>query len=219
MRKYLFLQGQGTKMAEGSTLDNTGGTDWWGMAESGLQGLGAYADYKSGRDSAKDLAKAYAATAEQAQGDALKASSMSDPFQEYRPGFAKQLAGIISGETDFRTDPGYRFRMDEAMQETERAGAARGFNRSGNIMAALNERAQSVASTEYSNIINRLTGLAGATPQNAISGGQTFGNMMGNVYSAQMSGAANQSQAGGASGLGGLLGGIGGMLGGMGDMF
>ena len=202
-------------MAEDTKADG----NWWDVAGAAAQGYGAYADYRSGRDSAEDLAKAYAETAEQAQLDAVKASGMADPFQEYRPGFAQQLSGIISGETDFRTDPGYQFRMDESMRETERAGAARGFNRSGNVMAALNERAQDVASSEYNNIINRLTGLAGATPQNAIAGGQTFGNMMGNVYSAQINSAANQSQSGGMSGMGGMMGGLGGLLSGIGSMF
>lgn len=216
-------------MANGLTFDNPledpgflnpsnygggGGTDWMGLAGQGFNLAGSFADYTSGRDSAQDMADAYAATADQAQQDAIRSSELADPFQQYRPGFAQQLSGILTGETDFRTDPGYQFRMGEATRETERAGAARGFNRSGNIMAAVNQRAQDVASSEYNNIINRLSGLAGATPQNAIAGGQVFGNLMGNVYGANIASAANRSQAGGSSGLGGLLGGIGSMLGG-----
>lgn len=105
------------------------------------------------------------------------AQKMADPFSEYRGGLASRLNKIITGEEDFRTDPGYQFRLSEAMRETERGAAARGFNQSGNIMAAMNQRAQDVASNEYQNIIGRLTELAGAGSQNAVAGAQIYGDL------------------------------------------
>lgn len=201
----------------GGSTSGSSGFNWAGAGQI-AQGLGSVFDFQAGRESAEDLAEKYGEIAVAAQGDAETAASRADPFAQYRPGAAQQLSGILSGEIDFRTDPGYQFRMDEAMRETGRAGAARGFNRSGNVMAALDTRAQGVASTEYNNIINRLTGLAGATPQNAIAGGQTYGNMMGNVYSAQLGATANASQAGGAAGIGGLIGGLGDIASGIGGL-
>lgn len=167
--------------------------------------IGGFLDYKSGKDSAKAMAEAYQQIQKDAREDAQVAAGMADPFQQYRGEIAQQLSGILSGEIDFTTDPGYQFRMGEAMRETERAAAARGFNRSGNVMASLNQRAQDVATAEYDRIINRLTNLAGAGSQNAIAGGQTYGSLLGNVYGAQVGAAANQAQAGG--GMGALIGG------------
>lgn len=202
------------------TIDDSQGIDWWKAAETGagvlgtIGGLyGSYADYRSGRDAAGNLADTYGRIAGDARTDAGTAAGMSDPYAQYRGDAAKQLSGIMSGDIDFKTDPGYQFRMSEAMRETERAGSARGYNNSGNIMAAVNQRAQDVASGEYTNIINRLTGLAGAMPQNAIAGGQNYGNMMGNVYGAQINQSVNASQAGGYAGQGGLARGVGNNIG------
>lgn len=115
---------------------------------------------------------------EQLKKEAGKAQGMADPFSQYRGDLAGRLNRIISGEEDFRTDPGYQFRLSEAMRETERGAAARGFNMSGNVMAAMNQRAQDVASSEYQNIIGRLTELAGAGSQNAVAGAQIYGDIM-----------------------------------------
>jgi hypothetical protein len=181
---------------------------------SSLGGLfGASQDRDAAADASREMAAAYAKIGDDAREDAGVAQGMSDPFSQYREGHAQNLNSILSGETDFTTDPGYQFRMNEAMRETERAGAARGYNNSSNVMHAVNARAQDVASGEYDKIINRLTGLAGATPQNAMAGGQTYGNMMGDVYSAQASGAANRASANNPGGNAGMMGGIGGLIG------
>lgn len=188
-----------------------GGFDWGQAISSGADILGGIFDYNSGKDAAEKMAETYGEIAANAKVDAQTASGMADPYAQYRPGAAQQLTGILSGDIDFRTDPGYQFRLNEAMREVERGASARGLNRSSNVLNAMNQRAQDVASGEYNNIINRLTGLAGATPQNAIAGGQTYGNLMGNVYSAQLGQAMNQGQAEG--GMGSLISTIGGVAG------
>lgn len=147
-----------------------------------------------------------------------------DPFAQYRGEIAGRLAGIVSGREDFKTDPGYQFRLSEAMRETERAGAARGMNVSGSTYAALQQRSQNIASQEYGNIINRLSYLAGATPQAAVAGGQAYGNIMSQMVTGQAEarmaqGQASAAQIGGMTqavvgGMGGMGGG--GMMGGMG---
>ena len=200
-----------------SGSSSSGGMDWGSMIGPAFDMMGGMFGSKADKQASQSMAETYGAIAKDARVDAGEASFRADPFATYRPAAADHLAGIFSGEKDFRADPGYKFRMDEAMRETERGAAARGFNRSGNVMAAMNQRAQDVASTEYGSIIDRLSGLAGATPQNAIAGGQTYGNMMSNVYGARTSGGANQAQVASSDSnmMSGMMGPMGDMLGGM----
>lgn len=132
---------------------------------------------------------------EQLKKEAGKAQGMADPFSQYRGGLASRLNKIITGEEDITTDPGYQFRLSEAMKETERGAAARGFNQSGNVMAAMNQRAQDVASNEYQNIISRLTELSGAGSQNAVAGAQIYGNMMTSAAEGSAQAKIGQAQA------------------------
>ena len=174
--------------------------------------IGGVVDHRSARKANEKLVEGYSQLNDDIRLDANYASEMTDPYQAYRGQHAADLSAIMSGEKDFRTDPGYQFRMDEAMRETERGAAARGFNRSGNVMASMNTRAQEVASAEYGNIINRLTNLAGATPQNAIGGGQVYGQMLGDAHSAQSGSMANAAAGASGGGMSDLLGGIGSMM-------
>ncbi len=140
-----------------------------------------------------------------------------DPYSEYRQTMADTLYGYVTGTKSIQTDPGYQFTMNQAMQETQRAASAKGYGRSGNVMAALQQRASDVASQQYSSIIERLTNLAGAGSQNAIAGGQVYGNMMETSLSGQAAAKVGQAQAksSGLSGLGSLAGaGVGYLLGG-----
>lgn len=106
------------------------------------------------------------------------ASQYADPYQQYRAGDAATLNAYVTGTKSITTDPGYQFTQNEAANQVSRAAAARGMNQSGNVMAALQQRGSDIASQQYGTILDRLTGLAGATPQNAIAGGQIYGNMM-----------------------------------------
>ena len=106
----------------------------------------------------------------------------ADPFSEYRQGAANILAQTVFGgpyQTDemLRKDPGYQFRQEEGQRAVERAASARGFNRSGNVLAALQQRSQDLAAQEYGNIINRLSGLAGATPQAPVQATQLWSDL------------------------------------------
>jgi len=110
--------------------------------------------------------------------EAQKASSYADPYQQYRPEAAAMLNDYVTGKRSIQTDPGYQFAQQEGQTAVSRAAAARGMNNSGNVMAALQQRGQDIASQQYGSIIDRLTNLAGATSQNAAAGGQLYGNMM-----------------------------------------
>ncbi len=119
----------------------------------------------------------------QAEMEALKKEAsttqgMIDPYSKYRSGAAETLNDYLTGKKSIQTDPGYQFTMNEGMNQVNRAGAAKGYGRSGNIMAALQQRGSDIASQQYSSIMDRLTNLAGAGSQNAIAGGQAYGNIM-----------------------------------------
>lgn len=63
----------------------------------------------------------------------------------------------------FKSNPAYQFAYDEAMRGTERSMAARGYNMSGNLLTALQERGSGLASQQYNAEVNRLMALSGAT--------------------------------------------------------
>lgn len=139
-----------------------------------LSGRGAYEGSKRERKGYQDARK----TLEALKPEIQKAQKMMDPWSDYRGQYTEQLHGILQGERDWTTDPGYQFRVAEDERAVERAAAARGSNISGNVLTELASRRQQMASQEYSNVINRLIGLAAATPENAIAGGQMYANAM-----------------------------------------
>jgi hypothetical protein len=72
-------------------------------------------------------------------------------------------------ESDFKTDPGYGFRMKEGMQALDRSAAARGGLLSGATLKGAERYGQDLASLEYQNAYNRYTGNQ-ATQRNALAG-------------------------------------------------
>jgi hypothetical protein len=63
-----------------------------------------------------------------------------------------------------KADPSYEFRLSEGNRAIERSAAARGGLLSGGTGRALTRYNQDYASTEYSNIYNRIAGIAGYGP-------------------------------------------------------
>ena len=72
-------------------------------------------------------------------------------------------------ESDFKTDPGYGFRMSEGMKGLERSAAARGGLLSGATLKGAQRFGQDIASNEYNNAYNRYVGNQ-ATQRNALAG-------------------------------------------------
>lgn len=72
-------------------------------------------------------------------------------------------------ESDFKTDPGYGFRMKEGMQALDRSAAARGGLLSGATLKGAERFGQDMASNEYNNAYNRYVGNQ-ATQRNALAG-------------------------------------------------
>jgi len=131
----------------------------------------------------------------------------ADPFASQRAGYQAQLKeGMTSGDPyggwgekmnalmtgDFSaTDPSYKWRYEQGLQATQRAGAARGLGASGNEMLALQEVGQGMASQEYSNQFNRLFSLMG---QSANQFNATM-DRLANLSGAQFSPAASAQLA------------------------
>jgi len=95
----------------------------------------------------------------------------------------------------FKTSPGYQFRLDEGQKGLDRNMAARGLLNSGARGKALTQYNQNVASDEFNNYMNRLSGGAdmgmgavNSTNQAAQVYGQQFGNSIANAASARASG-------------------------------
>lgn len=109
---------------------------------------------------------------------------------------------------DFKTDPGYQFRIDEGMRGVERGAAARGGLLSGGYGRSAIRYAEDYASTEYQNVYNRIAAIAGYGGQSASQGattssnfGTNAGNTLVNAGEARASGyiAANNAYANSAN--------------------
>jgi len=182
---------------------------WATALQIGGSLLGAYGQYSG----AKQQADQYKEIGKMFLGNEDKIAHQADPFLDYRSSYAKQLNDVLQGRRSITTDPGYMFTYNEGMRGTERAYAARGYNRSGNVLAALQQRGADIASQQYDTIINRLMTLSGANVNPAQAAQATT-----NVYQAAASalGSAGEASAGGTQSL---LGGIGKGISSLGSLF
>src|SRR5690606_30555523 len=105
---------------------------------------------------------------------------------------------------DFKADPGYQFRMDEAMKALERSAAARGGRSGTRALTDITRYSQDLASQEYNNAYNRfnadrdrrfnrlstLAGLGQTATRDVANAGSNYATNMGNIA---MSGANAQA--------------------------
>ena len=101
----------------------------------------------------------------------------------------------------FETTPGYQFRMDEGQKALENSAAARSGVLSGRTLKATQEYGQNVATTEFDNVLARLSGLvqqgAVATGQATVSTqaqGQNEANALNAIGSTVMQGGGTSAQ-------------------------
>jgi hypothetical protein len=80
---------------------------------------------------------------------------------------AAGTAGQNRAQALFQTDPGYQFARDQALQATQRATGTGGYQGSGNVLTALQDRASGLAQQQYGNYVDRLYRLAAMAPQGA----------------------------------------------------
>ena len=110
------------------------------------------------------------------------------------------------GESDYKADPGYQFRLSEGIKALDRSASSKGQLLSGSALKGLTAYSQGVASDEYQNAYNRfvsgqnqqynqLASLAGVgqTANNALgASGQNYANNSSNLLAGN---AANQANA------------------------
>jgi hypothetical protein len=187
-----------------------------GAAISGGAGLlGAAQQSQAARDAAALQAQA-GQTATQLQARMWQDQlSRSQPF--YQAGvnaLPAYVQGVMPGgelvrpfsESDFKTDPGYGFRVSEGLKALDRTAASRGGLLSGATLKGAQRFGQDVASQEYQNAYNRYVGNQ-ATQRNALAGltgfapaaaatmgaaGTNYANTAGNIG---MNTAANMANA------------------------
>jgi hypothetical protein len=103
---------------------------------------------------------------------------------------------------DWKTDPGYQFRLDEGTRALERSAAARGILNSGGTLRSATRYAQDYASNEYQRVFDRISTIAGrgqsaaTTGSNVIVGtGENVGRALVNAGEARASGYIAQGNA------------------------
>lgn len=96
------------------------------------------------------------------------AAGYLDPFYQAGTAGLGQLQQLAMGQgvPEFlATNPAYQFRQQEAQKALERSAASRGGLLSGQFAKALQERSQGLASEEFGNAFNRLSGVVGMGQQ------------------------------------------------------
>jgi hypothetical protein len=80
------------------------------------------------------------------------------------------MLGLDGPASDFASDdPGYAFRLQEVQRSVDNSAAARGSTLSGAALKALQRYGQGMASQEFQNSYNRLSGIS-TTGQNSAAG-------------------------------------------------
>lgn len=118
---------------------------------------------------------------------------------------------------NFYNTPGRQYEQDQMTEATQRQFSATGMNQSGNVLAALQDRSQNLASTQFNTYLSQLGSYAqpGLTAkQNLADMEWAYASAMGNLELGAMNAEA-QAYSSQSSG-GGLLGGIGGLIQGLG---
>jgi len=113
------------------------------------------------------------------------------------------------GMSDFTTDPGYAFRLDQGNKALNAAAAARGGMISGNALTAAQNYGQQMGSQEYQNAYNRYqTNRANQLqPLQSLMGiGQTSTNALTNAAGAYGTAAGNNALAAGNAQASGIIG-------------
>jgi hypothetical protein len=91
-----------------------------------------------------------------------QAAAAADPFSAQRGQYQTALSNLMQGGVSaIASDPSVQARMKAGTDAVGRSAAAQGYLGSGNILQALQEKGQEIASQEYGNQFERLSKLAG----------------------------------------------------------
>jgi len=123
------------------------------------------------------------------------------PFRKAGTAALNQLVDTyLTGERDFKTSPGYDFRLQEGTKALERGAAARGRQFSGRQAKALTRFGQDTATADYDQNFNRLAALAGFGGQAVNAGNQAAAQYGANAGNAVLR--AGDARASGYTGIG-----------------
>lgn len=85
----------------------------------------------------------------------VKSGAFEAPDEQFNEALPQEQYQAPSFNFDFKADPGYQFRLDQASKATERSAAARGGLFSGATLSDLASQSGQMASEEYGNAYNR----------------------------------------------------------------
>ena len=175
--------GTAASMVGGAPAAAAGGTtDWSKYLSAGLSSagslLGAGMQANAARQAAQTVADANLSSNQLLSRINEQNRARSEPF--YQAGLSALPAytqGVMPGgnlvrpfaESDFKTDPGYGFRVSEGLKALDRTAASRGGLLSGATLKGAERFNQDTASQEYQNAYNRYVGNQ-ATQRNALAG-------------------------------------------------
>jgi hypothetical protein len=98
-----------------------------------------------------------------------QAADRADPFGQYRRGYGDMLQGLYQDPSRIAQTPGYKFTMDQTLDNTQARLASQGFSGSSQMQNALAQQSAGLASQTWNQEANRLAQLAGSQfdPANA----------------------------------------------------
>jgi hypothetical protein len=119
-----------------------------------------------------------------------------DPYITAGNGALTQMQALNNGDfSSFKASPDYQFTLDQGVQASDRGAAARGSLYSGGHSADLMALGQGLASQQYGNYYNRLSGLAGMGQSSATSLGSIGTGNAAQAGQFGLAGAAAQGNA------------------------
>jgi hypothetical protein len=134
----------GSFLGGGDSSGGGSGTDWSGL----IGGLGSIFSGLQGNNQANQL-------------QSIINNAYS--FNSSRPQYVSELNALMANpEQAVESSPGYQAQMDQALQATQRTGAAQGLTGSGTEAAAIANTGASIEQSTYNNLFSQLSQLSGA---------------------------------------------------------
>lgn len=128
---------------------------------AGASIFGASKSAKAAKDAAKEQRRATQAAIAAEERALTRQIALQEPFRQVGVNALAQYPTAAApsytpfGMEQFKTDPGYNFRMSEGLKALERSAAARGILSSGQTLKDITRFGQDTASQEYQNAFSR----------------------------------------------------------------
>lgn len=135
--------------------------------------VGGFISASASRSAASAAADAAARATEEAAAARAEAQARLEPWRKtglLANNKLSRMLGLDGPASDFASeDPGYAFRLSEGQKQVDNSAAARGSTLSGGALKALQRYGQGMASQEFQNSYNRLSGVS-TQGQNSAAG-------------------------------------------------